>query len=435
MRILSPTFADGGGQAWAGNSIVEGECAVLAVMCALKTTRGIMQRKQLRLTMLIATVAASALALTGCSGAAEADKVKEVSFDQDTARTPGNVVLPFGEPALIVKDDAEGTPSALVSVLQITEGDPKIFEEWDDGAQFKGSTPFYMVVQTQNFSNEEYEFAVFPENQDGKPVAYVATTFGSSSLATGTAECPILMEAPEDAKTRLSCIIALADEGDEVTGGIYTGEGFSGFGSIGGMGDATYGTAPIRWSASATSADIDYAVEAIDMGAVAAATAPGTKVPLATPAWLPVADKAADVVGVSVLAIVPGDASYFEKLDNASDFAGLTPSFIVVQYTYPDDATFAEAKRPPLYPVASNGDYAQWMTDPTGFSLNAGPGLNQCGLILPVADPDIRTEVKCITALTEDGKPAKNVEFNGESYSALIAKDALGYFSAPVILG
>ncbi len=171
------------------------------------------------------------------------------------------------------------------------------------------------------------------------------------------------------------------------------------------------------------------------MGVVGAATAPGASVGLATPAWLPVADNAADVVGTSVLAVVPGDATYFDGMSNASKFVGFTPSFVVVQFTYPDDATFEAAKRPALYPIGSDGEYAQWMTDPNGFDISGAPGLNECGLVLPVADPQTRTEVKCITALTQDGQPVTNVEFNGETYSALIAKNALGYFTSPVVFG
>lgn len=386
-----------------------------------------------RSTRMIAAVAASAsavLAFSGCSvlGSSEPE-VQPVAFDESTAATPGNAVLALGTPGNIVSDAG----NALVSVLQITPGDPKIFDDWEDGEKFAGKTPYYLVVQTTTLTAPAgTRYPVFPVDQNGTPVEYVVNLLGSTELATGTADCPVnLPKAKDGDVTVLSCVIGLADAGEEVTGGMYTGEAYTDISGVGGLSsDPIYGSAPLSWSAAATAGPIVYDAEAIDMGQAAAATAPGTALGIGQPAWLPLDKTPETIVGTSVLKFVPGDESYFSRYSNASEFAGTTPTFVVVQFTYPDAATAEAGTFPALYPKLADGTDGQWMPG-GGFDISGAPGLNQCPLVLPINDATSNTRIGCIVALGE-GQAVTGMEYLGEAYGTYIANDALGYFSAPV---
>lgn len=382
-----------------------------------------------------ALIATAALVLSGCSGAsdpADADSAFDVSpvdFGADVEPTPGNAVLALGEPASIAKDN--GT-TATVSVLEIIEGDPAIFDEWEDGAEFAGTTPYYVVVQVDHEPGDRTEFAVYPLSDSGETTQYVVNTFGSSKMATGTADCPLeLPEFDETTDTQLTCVIGLAEEGETITGALYNGGGYAGFQMYGS--DRQYGLTPVTWSADAEEGSVEYAVEAVDLGAPGAATAPGTAVALGSPAWLPLPSDPSKLIGTSVLKIIPGDVSHFDRYPNAADFAAVTPTFIVVQLQYPDDATAEQRSLPSLRPVQADGEYAGWMKSSRPLSgIGNDPGLEECGLVLPLYDPETRTYVGCITATTEGGAAIDHVVYDGETYNAFIANDELGYFSNPV---
>lgn len=381
-----------------------------------------------------AALLGAALMLTGCLSVAPPAGPDVVAVDfGDVETAPGNVTLALGEAAGITKSNFEGTPSATVSLLEIVEGDPAIFEEWgEDGEQFEGLVPFYLVIQVTRDSDDHVEYAVYPVSETGQPTEYVVSTFGSGGLASGTAECPLtLPEHDPETRTELTCVIGLAANGEKIVGGVYNGGSYTGFEVAGS--DPDYGTAPIQWSSSKAPGPIIYDAEKIDMGQAATATPPGTKVALRQPAWLPLSSDPDTIVGTSILDIIPGEPSFFERYPNVSDFDGYTPTFIVVQLQYPDDASAKARKLPPLHPKLSDGEYAEWLQSSNAMSFEQVPGLQECGLVLPTYDPETRTFVGCITATTRGDATVSLVEYDGEAYNAFFADDALGYFSDPVI--
>lgn len=407
-----------------------------------------MARNSTRIGSLAAATVITALALTGCSGGAGGSGgsggsggdsgsggdggsgIAAVKFDTATEPTPGNAALPIGAPANVTTDD--GGASALISILQIDKGDPKIFDQWDNGEEFEGKTPYYVIMQSTATAGDPGQFAIFPTDQDGKPVEYVVNMLGQTEVASGTADCPIdLPKAKEGDTTTLTCIIGLADKGEEVTGGVYNGDVYSTSFAVPSFGDGgTYGNSPITWSPDAPET-ITYDAEAIDMSTPGAATAPGTTVAIGQPAWLPMPDATDTLVGTSVLKIVEGDNTYFERYENAADFAADTPTFVVLQFEYPDAATAEEGEFPPLFPILADGSDASWMPAMGGFSISGAPGLNMCPLVLPLNDPESTTRIGCMVTMGQ-GQAVTGMDYVGESYSAIIANDELGYFSSPV---
>lgn len=240
------------------------------------------------LSMTAALGAVAAIALTGCSliggddeptdsssdetsaaaeetteAAAEETTTEEapVEFDVDAVdfgdpgETEPGATLALGEPAWVTGSatpaDAEEPVDVSIglSLLQVSEGDPSIWADWDNAEEFEGYTPYLMVIQyvypdgLPEGVEEPPAPAIFPLLSDGSGASFIeATNFGMGAGASD--ECGYQLQGWDpETNTLVMCAVGLSDAG-EITGGLFNNDSWSTI--VTGM-DETYGENPIVW--------------------------------------------------------------------------------------------------------------------------------------------------------------------------------------------
>lgn len=188
------------------------------------------------------------LLLAGCGGASEepttdadagaeetettevAEEATEPAADVDYAAVdlgePGEPTEPgtdlaFGEAAWVERPvDAadEESPTALVgvSVLDVVEGDPALFDTYSNAEEFDGYTPYLVVTQYQWTEapvdgEDPPTVDLFPLAEDGTDLEYL--TSGFSPFSGATDECGLtLPEYDAEAMQALSCFVGLSTD-------------------------------------------------------------------------------------------------------------------------------------------------------------------------------------------------------------------------------
>lgn len=180
--------------------------------------------------------------------------VEAVDLGEPGETDPGST-LALGEPAWVTSsvtvpdaDEPVAVPLGL-SLLQISEGDPGIWADWDNAEEFDGYTPYLLVLQyvfpegLPDGVEEPPTPAIFPILEDGTGAGFIqATTYGIGGGASD--ECGYQLQGWDPAtSTLVMCAVGLSD-GGPVTGGLFNGDAWSAV--VTGM-DEVYGSAPIVW--------------------------------------------------------------------------------------------------------------------------------------------------------------------------------------------
>lgn len=138
--------------------------------------------------------------------------------------------LAFGEPAVLHAQEREKGEEYYAfgyiesSVTEIVKGDASFFDQFEDTEDYQGMTPYFIMSEHEVLFAEGDEGATNVEPgfegilDDGSPAQ------GLIVISTGITECP--NEYFEDfvaGATATTCNVALAPEGQEVTGAAWTG--------------------------------------------------------------------------------------------------------------------------------------------------------------------------------------------------------------------
>lgn len=173
-----------------------------------------------------------------------------VDGDGDFETTEPGTELALGDPAVLHAQEREEGEEYYAfgyiesSVTEIVPGDASFFEQFDDAEEYEGMTPYFIMSEhevlyaegNESVSNLEPGFEGVLD--DGTPAQ------GLIVISTGIAECP--NEYFEDfvaEATATTCNVALAPEGQEVTGAAWTGVREI----DGGFDENPYLEAPITW--------------------------------------------------------------------------------------------------------------------------------------------------------------------------------------------
>lgn len=182
------------------------------------------------------------------AGATQAPAEGGAAGDFETT-APGTEFA-FGEPAVLHAQEREEGEEYYAfgyiesSVTEIVAGDASFFEQFDDVEEYEGMTPYFIMSEHEVLYAEGDEGATNIEPgfegvlDDGSPAQ------GLIVISTGIAECP--NEFFEDfvaGATATTCNVALAPEGQEVTGAAWTGVREV----DGGYDENTYLEEPILW--------------------------------------------------------------------------------------------------------------------------------------------------------------------------------------------
>lgn len=178
----------------------------------------------------------------------------------------------------------------------------------------------------------------------------------------------------------------------------------------------------------------DGSYQAIDLGEPPAdMTAPGTQLEVGTGAWVEVSITEDDETvttqpfGLVVLDIVEGDPSLFDQFDNADEFAGDVPYFIVTQQTRPQQAGSDEVTKESLWPVLADGGSADLLTQ---YGVMTS-GL--CDYELPELDTTTGTTVECVVALGTPENPVTEVHYDGLGQYTMFYDETDIYAENPIV--
>lgn len=185
--------------------------------------------------------------------------------------------------------------------------------------------------------------------------------------------------------------------------------------------------------------ETEYDYQPVDFGAVGDLTPPATDLSFGEVAWVEQeteytssdgeSETVAGIVGISVLDVVTGDASFFDQYANSDDFEGYTPYFIVLQFQWNYQAPFEQDPHgEAVFPLTADGEDLEFLTA-GAFGRDATS--EECPLKLPGYDPETNVGLQCVIGLSTD-KPVELLEYNGEEYSALLASGDNEYLDAPI---
>lgn len=168
--------------------------------------------------------------------------------DFETA-APGTE-LAFGETAVLhAQERQEGDEYYAFgyiesTVTEIIEGDATFFDQFQDAEEFEGMTPYFIISEHTVLYAEGDEGGTTLEPSfegvldDGSPAQ------GLIVISTGIAECPNdYFEDFVAGATATTCDVALAEEGQAVTGAVWTGVREI----DGGYDENAYLEAPVSW--------------------------------------------------------------------------------------------------------------------------------------------------------------------------------------------
>lgn len=191
---------------------------------------------------------------------------------------------------------------------------------------------------------------------------------------------------------------------------------------------------PVGTSSATTDADVTSDYSAIPFGEnPGATTGPGARLAFGDAAWveIEVEDDAGNVtgtntIGLSVLDIVEGDTAYFDSLDNAADYAGKVPYYVITQQTTPGATGFEAPKPERLWPQFADGSSADLV-------VKYGVVVADCPLELPAYEPTSGTSVTCMVALGEPGKPVTQVAYDGLGQFDFLTDETDVYAGRPIV--
>lgn len=225
-----------------------------------------------------AAALALALALSGCSGSSggsgetkerkgsgaaaptqatetgplEVDyEVEAVDFGAPGAVTGPGTALALGQPAWLNQTETYGEEEVSggvgVAVLQVSELDAGLFDQFSNAEEFAGYTPYAVITQHQWLYDtpEGYDPStvdLFPLDASGADTEYLTSGF---SLNSPGDSCGLLLpEYDEEARVLVSCFVALAKDGAVVTSAEYNGESYQSFIA---SSDNPYFPSPVVW--------------------------------------------------------------------------------------------------------------------------------------------------------------------------------------------
>lgn len=191
---------------------------------------------------------AAAVLLSGCGE--ESYDYEPVDFGAPGEVTEPGASLAFGEPAWLehtfTGDGGDYTGVQGVSVLDITEGDASMFDEYANTEEFEGYTPYLIVTQYQ-FADDVPESPatvdLFPMLADGSDAEWL--TSGPITLAGPGDECGLhLPDYDEENHTLLQCFVGLSNNDQVVASAQYFAESYTAMVATDGN---EYLDSPVSW--------------------------------------------------------------------------------------------------------------------------------------------------------------------------------------------
>lgn len=188
-----------------------------------------------------------ALALTGCAPQNPAiTDLEPVEFPEPVAVEPGSE-LALGDAVWVEQSSAGESYLMDVAVLDIVEGEPWIWKNYENGDELFDYTPFFVIVQRSWLdADEKYDISLYPVLSDGSPGFMMETdSFGAINPATCD-DLSLGLPHLDDPLQRFDCLLTAAPVGLSVTAVYYD----STFAREQGNVDPTaYVDAPVMWSA------------------------------------------------------------------------------------------------------------------------------------------------------------------------------------------
>ena len=207
-----------------------------------------MRTRSMRPTRLLSalTMVGAVVLLTACAPQNPAiSEVEPVEFPEPTAVEPGSL-LALGDAAWVEQASAGNSYLLGVAVLDIVEGEPWIWKNFQNADELDDLTPYFVIVQRQWLSADgKYDISLYPVLSDGTDGYLMETdAFGAINPATCD-DLSLGLPHLTDAMERFDCLLTAAPQGLSVTGMVYDGT----FAREGGNLDPTaYLDAPVIWT-------------------------------------------------------------------------------------------------------------------------------------------------------------------------------------------
>jgi hypothetical protein len=172
--------------------------------------------------------------------------LEPVEFPEPAAVAPGTA-LALGDPVWVEQASAGETYLLGVAVLDIIEGEPWIWKNFQNADELFDYTPYFVIVQRQWLAaDEKYDISLYPVLSDGSPGFLMETdAFGAINPATCD-ELDLGLPHLDDPLQRYDCMLTAAPNGLSVAGVVYDGTFAREQGNV----DPTaYLDAPVSWMA------------------------------------------------------------------------------------------------------------------------------------------------------------------------------------------
>jgi hypothetical protein len=164
------------------------------------------------------------LVLSGCAPQNPAiTGLEPVAFPEPVAVEPGSE-LEVGD-AVWVEQASAGTTTLLgVAVLDIVEGDPTVWMNYENGPDMLDLTPYFVIVQREWLEPDElWDISLYPVLSDGTP-GYLMETDSEGAISPATCESLSLgLPRLDDPLRRFDCLLTAAPVGSSVTSVYYDG--------------------------------------------------------------------------------------------------------------------------------------------------------------------------------------------------------------------
>jgi hypothetical protein len=172
-------------------------------------------------------------------------EVDPVEFPEPVAVEPGSV-LALGDAAWVEQASAGKSYLLGVAVLDIVEGEPWIWKNFQNADELYGLTPYFVIVQRRWISaDEKYDISLYPVLSDGTDGYLMETdAFGAINPATCD-DLSLGLPHLTDAMERFDCLLTAAPQGLSVTGMVYDGTFAR---EAGNLDPTAYLDAPVIWT-------------------------------------------------------------------------------------------------------------------------------------------------------------------------------------------
>jgi hypothetical protein len=188
---------------------------------------------------------AAVFVLAGCASQNPAiTGIEPVEFPNPVAVEPGSE-LKLGDAVWVEQASAGQIDLLGVAVLDIIEGEPWVWLNFENGDEMLDFTPYFVIVQREWLSvDEKYDISLYPVLSDGTP-GYLLETDAEGAINPATCESLSLgLPRLTDLLQRFDCMLTAAPIGLSVTGVYYDGT----FPRESGNVDPTaYLDAPVSW--------------------------------------------------------------------------------------------------------------------------------------------------------------------------------------------